>query len=64
MFGPLILVHVPVPTAGSFPANVAVVASHAGFISEPAAAVVGAAFTATEAVLALTEPQLLLAVKV
>ena len=56
--------HAPVPVVGAFPANVAVVASHAGFISEPAAAVVGAAFTATEAVLALTEPQLLLAVKV
>ena len=56
--------HTPVPTAGVLPANVAVVTPQAGFMSEPAAAVVGGAFTVTEAVLACTEPQLLLAAKV
>ena len=35
----------PVPVVGVFPAKVAVVASQAGFISEPASAVVGGAFT-------------------
>jgi hypothetical protein len=54
----------PVPVVGLFPAKVAMVMPHAGFISVPAAAVVGAAFTATDAVLALTEPQLLLAANV
>ena len=56
--------HTPVPTAGVLPANVAVVTSQAGFMSEPAAAVVRGAFTVTEAVLACTEPQLLFAAKV
>ena len=56
--------HTPVPTAGVLPANVAVVTPQAGFMSEPAAAVVGGAFTVTEAVLACTEPQVLLATKV
>jgi len=32
--------HTPVPTAGVLPANVAVVTPQAGFMSEPAAAVV------------------------
>ena len=57
--------HVPVPTVGVFPAKVAVVASQAGFMSEPALAVVGTAETLTEAVLtADAEPQALLAVRV
>ena len=51
--------HAPVPTVGVFPAKVAVVTPQSGFMSEPAAAVVGGAFTVTEAVLACTEPQLL-----
>lgn len=57
-------VHVPVPVVGVLPAKVAVVTPHAGFISKPALAVVGAAFTVTDAVLACTEPQLLLAANV
>ena len=57
--------HVPVPTVGVFPANVAVVTPHAGFISVPALAMVGRADTATEAVFTgAAEPQVLLAVKV
>ena len=55
--------HTPVPTAGVLPANVVVVTLQR-FWSEPAAAVVGGAFTVTEVVLACTEPQLLLAAKV
>ena len=39
---PLILLHVPVPTVGAFPANVAVVVSHK-FWFGPASAVVGVA---------------------
>ncbi|MDA3891468.1 MAG: hypothetical protein PF517_07350 [Salinivirgaceae bacterium] len=38
-------VHVPVPFVGELPAKVAVVASQAGFMSVPASAVVGGAFT-------------------
>ena len=41
--------HKPVPTTGVFPAKVAVVTSHVGFISAPALAVVGCAFTVTVA---------------
>ena len=48
--------HVPVPIVGVLPAKVAVVASQAGFISEPALAVVGAAFTVIVPV-AVTVPQ-------
>ena len=54
----------PVPTAGVFPANVVVVTPQAGVISVPALAVVGGAFTVTVAVLAVTEPERLLAAKV
>ena len=55
----------PVPTPGVFPAKVAVVTPHGGFISSPALAMVGRADTATEAVLTgAAEPQVLLAVKV
>mgnify|MGYP001613659533 CR=1 FL=1 len=57
-------VHKPVPGAGLFPAKVAVVTPQAGLISEPAAAAGAVAVTLTEAVLACTEPQLLLAAKV
>ena len=57
--------HAPVPTAGVFPANVAVVTPHAGFISVPAAAGVGAAETLTEAVFTCAaQPQVLHACKV
>ena len=52
-------VHKPVPTEGVLPAKVAVVTPQAGFISAPAAAVVGAAETTTAAVLAFVHPQLL-----
>ena len=56
--------HAPVPTVAVFPANVAVVTPHAGFISVPALAV-GASETLTEAVLApADQPQLLPAVNV
>jgi hypothetical protein len=48
--------HAPVPVVGVLPAKVAVVASQAGFISEPALAVVGAAFTVIVPV-AVTVPQ-------
>ena len=68
------VVIVPVPTivhnpvsggVTAFPANVAVVASQAGFISEPASAVVGDSETLTEAVFSgAAEPQVLLAVSV
>ena len=57
-------VQLPVPTPGLLPAKVAVLTPQAGFISVPAAAVVGGAETVTEAVLACTEPQLLLAANV
>jgi hypothetical protein len=58
-------VHAPVPTVGVLPAKVAVLTPQAGFMSEPAAAVVGAAFTVTDAVLTdVAEPQALLAVNV
>ena len=57
-------VQFPVPTVGVLPARVAVVTPQAGLISEPAAAVVGATETLTEAVLALTQPQLLQACNV
>jgi hypothetical protein len=57
--------HAPVPVVGVLPAKVAVVASQAGFISEPALAVVGDWETITEAVFtAVAEPQVLLAVRV
>ena len=62
---PAINVQVPVPTAGVFPANVAVVTPQAGVWSVPAAATVGGAFTVTDAVFtAGAAPQALLAVKV
>ena len=57
-------VHKPVPGEGLFPARVAVVTSQARGWSGPAAAAGAAAETLTEAVLACTEPQLLLATKV
>ena len=48
--------HVPVPTVGVFPAKVAVLTPQAGFMSEPALAVVGAALTVIVPV-AVTVPQ-------
>jgi hypothetical protein len=56
---PLTTLHVPVPDVGILPAKVAVVTPQAGFWSGPAAAVVGAAETDTEAVLAGVQPQVL-----
>ena len=62
---PEITVQLPVPVAGVFPANVAVVPSHVAFISVPAADTVGTASTVTEVVLApVDEPQVLLVVSV
>ena len=59
------IVHKPVSGGvTAFPAKVAVVTPQAGLISVPAAATVGVAFTVTEAVLAATEPHVLLAAKV
>ena len=42
---PEITDHAPAPTVGVFADNVAVLAPHAGFISEPALAAVGVALT-------------------
>ena len=55
--------HAPVPTVGVLAAKVVEVTLQR-FWSGPAAAVVGGAFTVTEAVLACTEPQVLLAARV
>ena len=56
--------HAPVPTVAVLPAKVAVVTPHAGFISEPALAVVGVTLTAIARVRAVPLPQALLGVTV